>query len=102
MKKSVLLSIVFVGLLVCTISDVNAQGVGVNSSGNPADPSAIFDASSNNKGMLVPRVSLLSTSDVATITSPAISLFVYNTNASMAGGSGIGFYYWSGTEWKPV
>jgi len=46
MKKLIFSAIAFIGLFVCPDSFVKAQGVGVNSSGSPADPSAIFDASS--------------------------------------------------------
>ncbi len=69
------------------------QNVSINNTGNLADPSAILDVSSTNKGMLIPRVSLQSTTDVTTIASPANSLMVYNTNAAMTGG-GVGFWYW--------
>jgi hypothetical protein len=48
--------------------------------------------------MLIPRVSLTSTSDVTTIANPATSLLVYNTNAGMSNGS-VGFYYWNGMVW---
>lgn len=66
------------------------------------NPSAMLDVAANNKGVLIPRVSLTSTSDISTITSPAISLLVYNTatvgippnNVSPA------YYYWNGTKWN--
>jgi hypothetical protein len=65
------------------------------------NPSAILDVASYNKGVLIPRVSLTSTADISTITSPATSLLVYNTatvgipptNVSPA------YYYWNGTKW---
>ena len=69
------------------------QNVSINNTGNPPDPSAVLDVNSANKGMLIPRVSLQSTTDITTISSPANSLLVYNTNASMTGG-GVGFWYW--------
>jgi hypothetical protein len=69
------------------------QNVSINNTGSFADPSAILDVSSTNKGMLIPRVTLQSTTDVTTIASPANSLMVYNTNAAMTGG-GVGFWYW--------
>jgi hypothetical protein len=51
--------------------------------------------------MLLPRINLLSTTDVATITAPTTSLLVYNTNAGITGigANGIGYYYWNGTNW---
>jgi hypothetical protein len=75
-----------------------AQNVGVNSTGNPPNSSAMLDVDATNKGMLIPRVSLLSTTDVVTIPSPATSLLVYNSNAGMTGG-GVGFYWWNGVMW---
>ncbi len=48
----------------------------------------------NKKGLLIPRVALSSNTDVTTIPSPANSLVVYNTNAGMTNGNGVGFYYW--------
>ncbi|HNX07264.1 MAG TPA: hypothetical protein PKL96_06745, partial [Bacteroidales bacterium] len=73
-------------------------GVGINVTGAAAHNSAMLDVSSSSKGLLIPRVSLTSTTDVTTIPSPAISLLVYNTNASMAGGA-VGFWYFNGTNW---
>jgi len=66
------------------------------------NPSAILDVAANNKGVLIPRVSLTSTADISTITSPTTSLLVYNiatvgippTNVSPA------YYYWNGTKWN--
>ncbi|NTW32879.1 MAG: hypothetical protein HGB12_09675 [Bacteroidetes bacterium] len=72
-----------------------AQGVSINTTGNEANNSAMLDVSSTNHGMLIPRVSLTSTTDITTIASPASSLLVYNTNGGIAGG--IGFYYNAGT-----
>ncbi|HUM51103.1 MAG TPA: tail fiber domain-containing protein [Chitinophagales bacterium] len=78
-----------------------AQNVGINATGAAPDNSAILDIAANNKGLLLPRVSLLSTTDVATITTPTISLLVYNTNAGISGtgANGVGYYYWNGTNW---
>jgi hypothetical protein len=53
----------------------------------------------NNKGLLIPRVSLQSNVDITTIPSPATSLLVYNSNANMTNG-GVGFYFWNGSEWQ--
>ncbi|MHB8262000.1 MAG: hypothetical protein ACYDEC_17210, partial [Bacteroidia bacterium] len=76
-------------------SGIGAQNVGINSTGATPDPSSLLDinaAPSNNKGLLIPRISLASTTDVTTIPTPATSLVVYNTNATMTGGSGVGYY----------
>lgn len=50
--------------------------------------------------MLIPRVSLTGTTDVATISTPAVSLMVYNT-ATTADVTP-SFYYWNGTAWTTL
>ncbi|WP_124979008.1 tail fiber domain-containing protein [Nonlabens xiamenensis] len=68
--------------------------VGINND-NP-DPSSILDVFSDSKGLLIPRVSLTSTTDVVTVASPVESLLVYNT-ATTADVTP-GFYFWNG-QW---
>lgn len=78
-------------------SSIFGQNVGIGT--NTPDASAKLDVTSANSGVLVPRIALTSTTDVTTITSPATSLLVYNTNAAITGGDGVGFYYYNGTQW---
>ena len=75
-----------------------SQNVGINLTGAVPNASAGLDVDFANKGLLIPRVSLLSTSDVVTISSPATSLLVYNNNPAMTGGS-LGYWYWNGAAW---
>ncbi len=97
--KQQLLSALILGFfLLLSAYGYSQQGVSINTSGTSADPSAMLDVSSDSKGLLIPRVSLTSVSDVTTIPNPAISLLVYNTNASMTGGA-VGFFYFNGTIW---
>ncbi len=63
------------------------------------DASALLEVQSSSKGLLIPRVTLQSTTDVTTITSPATGLLVYNTTAH--NDVLTGFYYWEGS-WKPL
>jgi hypothetical protein len=84
--------ILFIGALASFGQNKN-MGVGTLT----PDPSAILELQSTDKGLLIPRVSLTSLTDVVTIPSPAISLLVFNTNAALSGG--IGFYWWNGTQW---
>lgn len=79
----------------------NAQNVGISNTGASPNASAMLDVSSANKGVLITRVSLTSTTDATTIANPATSLLVYNTNANMTGG-GIGFHYWNGAAWSKL
>src|SRR4030095_14168378 len=78
-----------------------AQSVGINNDGSSPNPSAMLDVKHPNKGLLVPRVTLTGTGDVATIPSPATSLLVYNTATNGAGATAVtpGYYYWSGSAW---
>lgn len=89
--------ICFLGLSLVGLS----QNVGINSSAATPDPSAMLDIVSTNKGLLIPRVALTSTTDVTTIPSPVTSLMVYNTNTGMTGG-GAGFYYYDGSAWRAL
>lgn len=78
---------------------LNAQNVGINSTGATANASALLDVEATDKGILIPRVSLSSTIDVATVATPATNLLVFNTNASITNGNGTGFYYYNGGSW---
>lgn len=82
------------------LNNGNAQNVGINTSGAAPDASAMLDITSTSKGLLIPRVSLTSLTDASTIASPAVSLLVYNSNASLTGG--VGYYFNSGTSGSPV
>jgi hypothetical protein len=66
------------------------------------DASSSLEISSTNSGLLIPRISLASVVDTATIPSPATSLLVYNTNPAISFGSGVGYYYWAGTQWEKL
>lgn len=80
-----------------------SQNVAINTDGSNPDVSAMLDIVSSSKGLLLPRVSLVSTTDAATISNPATSLLVYNTNAGMTGefADGVGYYFNAGTSGSP-
>ena len=65
------------------------------------DNSAGLDITATDKGLLIPRISL---SDVADATSPvnnpATGLLVWNTNAGVTNGHGVGFYFFNGAQWQ--
>lgn len=85
-------------LLLCAIFSwnfsIHAQNVGIGTS-TPQGKLEIFDDSS---GVIIPRVALLNTTDVATVPAPTVSELVYNTNSI----SDVipGFYYWNGSSWS--
>lgn len=101
-KAAVFFLFSFIGAGALTGVFAQNSNVGINTTGALPDNSALLDVASTNKGMLMPRVSLISNTDVATIASPATSLLVYNTNAAMSNGNGTGFYYWNGSVWLPI
>lgn len=79
--------------------------VGINT---PA-PNAMLDVTSTNNGVLIPRVALTSTADVATVVNPqggalATSTLVYNTTPAGVSPNNVipGFYYWDGTRWVAI
>ncbi len=83
-------------------SGLQAQSVGISANpGFTPDPSSILDISSESKGLLIPRVALESVEDISTIQNPTPPLLVYNTNESIAKGSGKGYYYYTFNENGP-
>lgn len=77
-----------------------AQNVGIGT--NTPDASAKLHIDDANRGLLIPNVSLSDVTTASPVTSPATGLLVWNTNASVTGGDGEGYYYWDGTEWKKL
>jgi hypothetical protein len=71
------------------------NGVGINI--ETPDDSAVLHINASDRGVLMPRVPLQSSTDTATILNPATSLLVYNTNASES--LNVGFVYFNGSEW---
>lgn len=96
MHKIITRSVVVAALALLSQSNYAQVGIGTTT----PDASSALDVTSTDSGMLVPRVSLVNVTNGATpVNTPATSLLVYNTNASIVGGSGEGFYYWDGSEW---
>ena len=61
--------------------------------------SAKWDVTATNKGFLPPRISLLSATDVITISSPATGLLVYCVGDA---GLAAGYYFWNGSSWEKL
>ncbi len=98
MKKITITVITIIVWLLLGIAESYAQvGVGTALPNN----SSQLDVVSTNKGVLIPRVALTSSSDASTITSGNVeSLLIYNT--SNTGDVSRGFYFWSGTKWEKL
>ena len=80
-------------------TQVFAQNLGIGPDTFDPDASAGVEMRFSNKGLLIPRVALTSTTDATTIPSPATSLLVYNLGTG--GLSTPGYYYNSGTSTSP-
>jgi len=101
--KNKLLLILFIAISF----GLNAQNVGINTTGANPSINAILDlntGNSNNLGLIIPHVTLGTS---LTIFSPPIAnaptikdtgMFVYNMNGAQA----VGYYYWNGTTWVNV
>ncbi|MCD4734851.1 MAG: hypothetical protein K8R53_02285, partial [Bacteroidales bacterium] len=95
MKKNVLL----VFLLLFAGASIIGQ-VSVNTDNSDPDPAAMLDVKSTDKGVLIPRVALVSTTDPISITKPD-GLLVWNTSTT-GNYPEAGFYYWDGSDWKKI
>ncbi len=69
----------------------DSKGVTINTNNDFADPSAILDISSNNQGILLPRIA-----ETNRPTNPAIGLLIYQLDNSP------GFYFYDGTAWQKL
>nr|MBP6681304.1 hypothetical protein [Saprospiraceae bacterium] len=56
---------------------IYTQGVGINTDNSAPDASAILDVKSTDKGILVPRVTSVQRTGIA---SPAVGLLVFDTD----------------------
>ena len=74
----------------CLFLTLNAQ-VGIGTS--TPDNSSILDISSDEKGILIPRMSMEQRNSIA---SPANGLMIYQTNNTP------GFYYYNGSSWSSL
>jgi len=95
MKKIGLLTIVF--LIVAQFQLVAQDNVGIGTTSPHS--SALLDLTAADKGLLIPRVTLVDVTDgVNPVNGPETGLLVYNSAGALAEG----FYYWDGTEWVMV
>ncbi len=84
------------GLLICILLmqhfSAKAQSFAINIDGTPADASALLDVKSTNKGLLMPRMTLIQKNAILL---PATGLLVYQTDGT------IGLYENNGTPAVP-
>ncbi|MEI6124036.1 MAG: hypothetical protein WCQ95_10470 [Bacteroidota bacterium] len=85
--------------LMITLSGFSQSNVGINPTGLAPNADAGLDVDFSNKGILIPRVSLQSSSSFAPLSAHVAGMIVYNT-ATIADVKP-GFYYDNGTKWIP-
>ena len=100
MKKLVLVSLLIANAFLLNVKAQNNVGIGTTT----PNASAALDVTATDKGLLLPRVALSSTTVAAPVTSPATGLLVYNTATAGTAPNNVipGFYYWNGTKWVQV
>ncbi|QIE59707.1 hypothetical protein G5B37_09060 [Rasiella rasia] len=88
-------------LLLFGTASLTAQ-VGINTTA--PDPSAMLDIQASDKGVLIPKVSLanVTTTTLDGTNTAAMGLLIYNTNAAVTGGDGVGYYSFNGTTWEKL
>src|SRR5687768_997146 len=84
---------IFLTLAAITIWMVNVKGqnLAINTDGSAANANAILDVKSNNKGVLIPRMSTASRLAIP----PTKGLLVYDSTTHS-------FWYNTGTEWQSI
>ena len=82
----------FVLILICLFPALSKAQVGINTTGNDPDSSAILDVSSTDKGMLIPRMTEAQRDQIS---NPADGLMVYVTDDSS-------FHYFDGRVWTSM
>lgn len=71
-----------------------AQGVAINEDDTEADPSAMLDIKSSDKGLLIPR---MTEAEITSIVNPANGLMVFNTDDNQ-----INVFVSGDNEWKKI
>ncbi|MDN3673005.1 hypothetical protein QWY99_08070 [Flavobacterium branchiarum] len=99
MKKQYTLVIM---LWMLTFSAIAQVKVGDNP--NTINSNSLMELESTSKGMLLPRVTLTSTSSFAPLTLHAQGMTVYNTATAGSGTTAVspGYYYNDGTQWVRI
>ena len=69
----------FLIMLACFGSNIQAQNVGINSSGAVADSKAILDVNANNLGLLIPRLTTTERNTLSSSGTMTESLMIFNT-----------------------
>jgi hypothetical protein len=93
---------ILIYIIISCLSGILQAQVGIGTV--TPDPSSILDITANDKGLLIPRVSIdnITNTMLDGLNIAPEGLFVWNTNAATLGGSGIGFYVFTGSVWEKL
>jgi hypothetical protein len=97
-KRGMRIFILYILVVFINFKVIAQTGIGTTT----PNASAKLDVYATNKGFLPPRIALLSTTDVATILTPATGLIIYNTATAGTTPTNVipGYYYWDGSKWN--
>lgn len=92
----------FLGIFLTLMLGNTYAQVAINDDGSAADASSMLDIQSNDKGIMIPRVTLSSLDNFSPIegsSATATGLLVYNLGSE---DMDEGFYYWSSNKWNHI
>jgi hypothetical protein len=92
-------SLIILSVLIFSSWSACAQNVAIGTLNAVPDARAVLDIQSSNKGILIPRVSLIDNNNPISGTKP-IGLMVWNDNSAFKAGAG--FYFWNSNSWQAV
>jgi len=87
----------FLITLLISVSCFSQGNIGINATGTAPNSSAGLDVDFPDKGVLIPRISLASTTSFAPLSAHVAGMIVYNTATN--GDVVPGFYYNNGSKW---
>jgi len=92
--------IVIVLFILINVKSFAQVGIGTHT----PDPSTVLDITAIDRGVLFPRISLNDVTDASLdgANTAADGLMIYNTNASVTGGDGVGYYMFNGSNWNKI
>ena len=92
-QKQAILTYFFLAL----VSSVFGQNVSINEAGDPPNPFAVIDidATNNNKGILIPRLTSAERTSIAALGTSEEGLMVYDETTQS-------FWFWTGHIWAEI
>lgn len=94
---------IFISIILCIIAFTAGAQVKIGANPTTIHAGSVLELESTTQGLYLPRISLAGALTTWTLGGTAPSgtanggMMVYNTNAAF--GSGVGIYYWNGSQW---